>query len=304
MLVHPLGHLSFFFSCRSCWRIGFLDSFRGVVAAGLTADERLDDVVAELGLDRLRDRVLPEREGDLVERGHRLPARDGQLAARALRGRVGRVLLRERREVGAVLELGVQVVGLLLRLDEDVADVAALGLLVLRLVLVVVGLDLLVADLDVLGDLLEDLLRTRAATLTSPRTCSSVRPCSFSCCSYFFSLAAEVLLLDLLRAARSTSLSVTSMSSSSASCSNCARWTRNCDAPVLERSYSAVPAFGNVPLLRLVAALGLLDQRVELGLRDLSSPTTATASVGTRPASPPPPQPRADQQRATATERE
>jgi hypothetical protein len=114
---------------------------------------------------RLRDHVLLDREGDLLELRHE-PALDRrarrELAAVLGRRGVGRVLLGERGELARVrLQLRVDLVGLLLRLDEDVADVAALRLRrrrVLLLVLVVVALDLVVRDLDILGDLLEDLL--------------------------------------------------------------------------------------------------------------------------------------------------
>src|SRR5262245_16472669 len=133
--------------------------------AGLDRPERLDDVPAELRVHGLRDLVGRDREGDLLELGHE-PALDRgarrQLAAVLGRRSVGRVLLRELRELARVLlQLRVEVVGLRLRLHEDVTDVAALGLrrrLVLLLVLVVVGLDVVVADLDVLRDLFEDLL--------------------------------------------------------------------------------------------------------------------------------------------------
>src|SRR5262249_50296108 len=51
--------------------------------------ERLDDVPAELRLDRLRDVAGLDREGDLVEWRHRLALREvAQLAARLLRARV------------------------------------------------------------------------------------------------------------------------------------------------------------------------------------------------------------------------
>ena len=94
-------------------------------------------------LDRLPELVGLEREGGLVELGHLPALRDRELAARVLRARVGRVLLRERREARAALELLVDLVGERLLLDEDVADVAALGLDVLRLVLLVVVRDVL-----------------------------------------------------------------------------------------------------------------------------------------------------------------
>ena len=52
----------------------------------------------------------------------------------------------------------MDLVGLRLRLDEDVPDLPRGRLLELRLVLVVVGLNVLVGDLDFARDLLEDLL--------------------------------------------------------------------------------------------------------------------------------------------------
>src|SRR4029453_14206530 len=83
---------------------------------GLDRRKRLDQVVPELRLDRLRQLVRLERERGLVERRDGLSARDRQPAARVLRARVERVLLRKGREVGTVLELRVRLVcfGLLL----------------------------------------------------------------------------------------------------------------------------------------------------------------------------------------------
>ena len=69
-----------------------------------------------------------------------------------------RVLLRERGEVAAGLDLGVDLVGQRLLLDEDVADVAALGHHVLLLVVRVVLLHLGVGDGDRLRHLVVDLL--------------------------------------------------------------------------------------------------------------------------------------------------
>src|SRR3712207_4537538 len=91
-----------------------------------------------------------ELECDLVELGDRAPLRDRNPAA-VLRARpVGREPAREAREVGAVLELPVELVGARLPRHEDVPDRPAGRLRELLLVLVVVVADVLVRDLDVL----------------------------------------------------------------------------------------------------------------------------------------------------------
>src|SRR3954469_11432755 len=103
-------------------------------------------------------RLLGER--DLVELRDRLTLRDGELAAVVLRARVLRELLREgapRLRV-AGLQLRVDRVGAALRLDEDVTDVAGLGLRVELGVRDVVVVNLTVVDLHVVRDLLEDRL--------------------------------------------------------------------------------------------------------------------------------------------------
>src|SRR5205823_1810870 len=113
-----------------------LDLREGRQLGGLDRTERLDDVVAELGLHRMRDLTRPHEERGLVERRDRLALRDRELAAQLLRARVLRVLLRERGEVGAVLNLRVERVGERLALDQDVRNVSLLRRAVLRLVLV------------------------------------------------------------------------------------------------------------------------------------------------------------------------
>src|SRR3954453_11514545 len=124
----------------------------------LHAGGRLDDVVAVLGVHRLRDLAGLQAERRLVERRHRLALRHRQLSAVRGRSRVLGVLLRELREVPAALQLLVETVGERLLRDEDVADIAALRLHVLALVRVVVGLDVGVRDLHVARDLLEERL--------------------------------------------------------------------------------------------------------------------------------------------------
>ena len=108
----------------------------------------LEDVVAELRLDRAVDLALLGLEDRVVERLLLLALGDGgQLAALRLGGVVDRVLLGDRLERLAGLERRLGLVGLGLRLGQDDAQVAPLGLRELGLVLVVVVLDLLVGDL-------------------------------------------------------------------------------------------------------------------------------------------------------------
>ena len=126
--------------------------------AGLDVRERLDQVVAELRLDRLRQLVGVEREGSLVERGDGLALGDGELAARVLRAGVDRVRLGECREVAAVDELGADPVGVGLGLHEYVANGARLRDRVVRPVLLVVALDVRIGDLRIGGHLLVDPL--------------------------------------------------------------------------------------------------------------------------------------------------
>src|SRR5204863_1836109 len=108
--------------------------------------ERLDHVPAEARVHRLRDLVRLQREGGLLERGYRLQLAgnrpllaDGEPAAARL-ARVDRVLERQLREVGAVLQLAVDRQRFRVAHDEDLAQVAAplpSGLVVLRRLLVV-----------------------------------------------------------------------------------------------------------------------------------------------------------------------
>src|SRR5207248_11353689 len=89
--------------------------------------ERLDDVVTELRVDRMRDLTGLHQERGLVERRDGLTFRNRQLAALVLRAWILRILLRELGEVRAVLNLRVQLVRERLTLDEDVRDHALLG---------------------------------------------------------------------------------------------------------------------------------------------------------------------------------
>src|SRR5919108_412469 len=121
----------------------------------------LEHVEAELRLDRAGDLVLLGAEDRRVERLLLLPLGDGrQLAALRLGGVVDRVLLRDLLERLAGIERRLGLVGLRLRLGQDDAQVAPLGLRELLLVLVVVILDLRVGDLVLaLGHLVADLVR-------------------------------------------------------------------------------------------------------------------------------------------------
>ena len=138
----------------------------------------LEDVVAELGLDRTLELALLGLEDRVVERLLLLALGDRrQLAALRLGGVVDRVLLGDLRERLAGLERRLGLLGLRLRLGQDDAQVAPLGLGELGLVLVVVVLDLLVGDLVLaLGDLVADLVREqRRAARGGARPRSSAR---------------------------------------------------------------------------------------------------------------------------------
>ncbi len=128
----------------------------------------LDDVIAELGLDRIGDLAGVQREGCLVEFGHSDAVLEhAELAATLLRAGIVGVLLRERIPVAAGAKLLEHIFGLGLRGcvglgvralghgDEDVADLHLVGDLVVLQVLLVVLPGLLVADLRrATGDLI------------------------------------------------------------------------------------------------------------------------------------------------------
>src|SRR5918992_402961 len=126
-----------------------LDLVEGHHPGGLGL-EPLDDVVAEPGLDDAAHLLVLEREGGLLEGLDGLPGGDpGEVASGLLRARVVRVLLGQRGEVAAGLDLGEHAVGLGLGLllvlgrgvrlepDQDVPQVEPLGGLHPILVLVV-----------------------------------------------------------------------------------------------------------------------------------------------------------------------
>ncbi len=129
--------------------------------------------------------------------GDRLPADDRELAAVVLRARIRRVLLRERCEVAAGLDHVVDLVGLRLRLDEDVAHVPALGLGVLALVLLVVLRDVGVRDLGILRDRVVDLLRQQLRLDVGPEALLRVA-LLLQLLVELRLAAAEGLLLDLV----------------------------------------------------------------------------------------------------------
>ena len=162
----------FFFWSRSVAEICSSTSARGVVEAGTTSS------VASITCQP--NWVFTGSESSPVSSSNATLSNGGTVAPFCAvvplgRGLVGGELAREPGEVGAVLELPVDLVGLRLRLDEDVPDLARGRLLELRLVLVVVGLNVLVGDLDLARDLLEDLLGEQpGAEVVS--TCSSVWP--------------------------------------------------------------------------------------------------------------------------------
>ena len=118
-------------------------------------------------MDGLRNLTGTERERRLVELRHLPTLRNRQLAALRRGARILGVLLRELREVLLVRrdELGVELGGERLRLDEDVTDVTRLRLLVDRLVLVVVRLDRRVGHVHVARHLLVHVLRQQLELL-------------------------------------------------------------------------------------------------------------------------------------------
>src|SRR5215204_302409 len=123
----------------------------------------LEDVPAELGLDRTGDLALVGAEDRRVERLLLLALGDGgQLAALRLGRVVDGVLLGDGLELLPVLERRLGLLGLLLGLSQDDAQVAPLRLRELVLVLLVVLLDLLIGDLVLaLGHLVADLVGER-----------------------------------------------------------------------------------------------------------------------------------------------
>jgi hypothetical protein len=83
---------------------------------------QLDDVPAEVGLDRLRHLAFLHLEDGGVELGHHLAFGEiAEQAALVLGARVGGVLLGELCEVAPGHDLGAQLFGLLLAVDQDVA---------------------------------------------------------------------------------------------------------------------------------------------------------------------------------------
>src|SRR3954470_17128861 len=120
----------------------------------------LEDVVAELRLDRTDDRAFLGAEDRGVEGLLLLPlGHAGQLAALRLGGLVDRVLLGDRRPLPALVERLLGGLGLSLRARQHHEQVAPLGLGEALLVLAVVGGDLGVADLVLaLDDLVADVV--------------------------------------------------------------------------------------------------------------------------------------------------
>ena len=121
----------------------------------------LEQVVAELGLDRAAQLALLGLEDGLVELLlERALGLRGQLAALRLGGLVDRVLLRDGLPALAALERLLGRLGLGLALGQHDQQVTPLGLREARLVLVVEVLDLGVGDLVLaLDDLVADLAR-------------------------------------------------------------------------------------------------------------------------------------------------
>ena len=143
----------------SCLIVGLASCERLLRRLGDLVD--LEDVVAELRLDRAGELALGGREDGVVEGLLLLALGDrGELAALRLGGLVDRVLLGDGLPGVAALDRRLGGVGLGLGLGQDDEQVTPLGLGEALLVLVVVLLDLGVGDLVLaLGDLLADLVR-------------------------------------------------------------------------------------------------------------------------------------------------
>src|SRR4029078_12156612 len=161
---------------EECLDLG-LDLLQRLQRRLLRVLDRLDDVVSELRLHGLRDFVRREREGGLLELGHRsLPLDDRVLPTVGDAARVGRVLLDERGKIGTGLQLGIHVIGLrlargevdvavlVLDLQEDVPDIARTRRAVLGRVRGVALEHLLRRDLRVLRHGPEDLRREHGET--------------------------------------------------------------------------------------------------------------------------------------------
>src|SRR5262245_55917423 len=95
-----------------------LELGRGSLPAVVDAD----DVPAELALERLADLALLQFEGRLLELRHHLPAREeAEFAALVLRARVLGMLLGQLRKIGPVRQLLVEIAGLVLAVDQNMA---------------------------------------------------------------------------------------------------------------------------------------------------------------------------------------
>ena len=245
-------------------------------------------------LDGLGQLVRLELEGDLVELGDGLSARDRELPARVLAARVSGVLLRELREVRAALELRVHLVGLLLARrevdlpvlvlhgDEDVAHVPRLRRAVLRLVRGVVLEDLLVRHLHVLRDRVEDLLgeggdRERVCAVVLGREARLLQRLLV-----LGALAAELVLdrlvLDLFDVLlRHLDAEVVRR------LPELRELDEVRDVLLLEALVFGRPGLRKGLVLRLVAPLRLLDELVQLRLRDLRAVDARDGAGGDAP---------------------
>jgi len=127
-------------------------------------------VVAELRLDHAADLAGLQGEGGLLELAHHAALREEpQVAALGLGAGVVGVLLGELGEVLSRFGLGLEILGLLLGrflllrrgvgldADEDVPRPDHLGVLELLLVRVVIGLEVLLGEVDLADDLLLDV---------------------------------------------------------------------------------------------------------------------------------------------------
>ena len=218
---------------------------------------------AELALDGLADLTRLEVEGDLLELRDKAAADVRELAAVRSRAGVGGVLLGELGEVGTVLKLLIELVGLLLLVDQDVRDVAALGLGELVLVLVVVRVDFLVGHRLALRDLREELLRDELRAQIGQDVCLGDR-LLLELRPVLRVVAVEELLLQLrepgvdflIRHRDPESLRLSR---------ELDPLDQEIDGLVLQLLVLGRAGGGKLPLLRLVGRLGLGEETVELG---------------------------------------
>jgi hypothetical protein len=160
----------------------------------------------------------------------------------------------------------VELVGLRLRLDEDVTNVARLGDRVLVLVLVVVLLQVGVGDLDVVRDVLVDLLGDQLGLDVLPEGSDGV-PLRGEARLELLLVVLEVLLLDLVDLL--LDLGVGDLDPEVVGLLAVLRALNQVrDRLVLQRLELRRAGLRELALLRRVRLLDARDELVEVGLRD------------------------------------